>query len=132
MSSAATTTVNDEELNDATLGARLKSLTSFINNIEPTAPVSAAATTTNINISDGESGLAEATASVSPALNEKVEDNKPQTSQYYDLISEKVVQGENVGFRKLMTDVNQLKVDSNQTPLTSNDFCADTKKVLIM
>lgn len=90
-------TVSDP-LTDAALTARLNSLSTFINNLEPS------------------SAIVESTAPpMEPPVDQPtapplIEPETPKTSQYYDLVTEKASNEENVGFRKLIVDVNAIKL----------------------
>jgi hypothetical protein len=104
------------EISDAALAARLKSLTSFINNIEPSDEKNAAQETT---ISQKEASAPEPlSASAPPPLSHEA-DEQPQSSQYYTMITEKATQEQALGFKKLINDVNQIKVDSKVAPKAS-------------
>lgn len=101
------------EISDAALAARLKSLTSFINNIEPSDEKNAAQETTT---SQKEASAPEPlSASAPPPLSHEA-DEQPQSSQYYTMITEKAAQEQALGFKKLINDVNQIKVDSKVAP----------------
>ena len=103
------------EISDAALAARLKSLTSFINNIEPSDEKNAAQETTTIQKEASAPELEPLSASAPPPLSHEA-DEQPQSSQYYTMITEKAAQEQALGFKKLINDVNQIKVDSKVTP----------------
>lgn len=102
------------EISDAALAARLKSLTSFINNIEPSDEKNAAQETTSQKEATAPE-LEPLSASAPPPLSHEA-DEQPQSSQYYTMITEKAAQEQALGFKKLINDVNQIKVDSKVTP----------------
>lgn len=102
------------EISDAALAARLKSLTSFINNIEPSDEKNDAQEETTTSQKEA-SAPEPLSASAPPPLSHEA-DEQPQSSQYYTMITEKAAQEQALGFKKLINDVNQIKVDSKVAP----------------
>lgn len=103
------------EISDAALAARLKSLTSFINNIEPSDEKNAAQEETTTSQKEA-SAPEPLSASAPPPLSHEAENEQPQSSQYYTMITEKAAQEQALGFKKLINDINQIKVDSKVAP----------------
>lgn len=104
------------EISDAALAARLKSLTSFINNIEPSDEKNAAQEETTTSQKEASAPEPLSASAPPPLSHEADEDEQPQSSQYYTMITEKAAQEQALGFKKLINDVNQIKVDSKVAP----------------
>ena len=90
--------ISTSEITDASLNARLKSLGSFINNLEPSSPEMPPTSVQNTQDS---------------ASAPTIDETQAQTSsQYYDEISERA--DNEIGFRKLIAHVDVIKSTSHQ------------------
>lgn len=92
-------TISTTEITDASLNARLKSLGSFINNLEPSSPEMPPTSVQNIHNSASAPTIDETTSAQT-------------SSQYYDEISERA--DNEIGFRKLIAHVDVIKSTSHQ------------------
>ena len=92
------------ELTDANLEKRLKSLTSFINNIEPTPK---------------QGQIEETPSSPAPPLleEESTQISKETSSRYYEMVSEKAAQKQSMSFGSLKQELDNLNETSSAPPL---------------